>query len=86
MEQFHPYRFHPTRYAEDPYDLLLPIVDKDRPKFRGVCIKCGVEVERDIPPKKRTETTGYYKCYDCYREDSMLRSRKYRAKKKGATD
>lgn len=78
---FHPHKFHPTRYAEDPYDLLIT-PKKLEPRFTGICTcvdeshprhkgkPCTVLVERDAMPFQKK-----YRCYDCDREKRNARDR-----------
>lgn len=83
--EFHPHKFHPTRFAEDPYDLLIYKTDKAY-EHTGFCKcengahnhpggKCGAEVTRSGPPAEQ----GYV-CYDCKRLTRSEREKNYRRK------
>lgn len=66
MSEFHPHRFHPTLYAHDPYDLLLPLDESSKPKFTGPCKFHPHYFDKDLMVERHcVPSNGYYVCIDC---------------------
>lgn len=78
---FHPHRFHPTRYAQDPYDLLLPVNENHaaEKEMNWIMGECGHLVERDTHRIK-----GGYTCFDCKRENQKKYDKKHKKSRRFA--